>query len=150
MNRTASAATALLAAAILTAGCAHHVPYEVSKADRHRFKDGLIDVPRAGKPPLIEGVDDCIVWKAQYTDDRITDWKAALGADWAGSYPKFLTVCLEESISYRNKRVNVWFCARAIGAGGGCNNGGHYWSYTGERPWRRSWDGVQWEDLPKY
>lgn len=130
-------------------GCARHVPFEVSQTDRRRFADGLIDVPRPGKPPLIEGVDDCIVWEAQYTGDRITGWKAALGADWDGLYPKFLTACLEESIAYRNRRVTVWFCARAIGAGGGCNNGGHYWSYTGERPWRVSWDGVQWSDLSR-
>jgi hypothetical protein len=143
------AAAALFLTSIVAAGCAHHVPYELSNADRQRFSDGLIVVPHAGKVPLIEGVNDCIVWKAQYTSDKITGWKAALGADWGGTYPKFMTACLQESIAYRNKRVTVWLCARAIGAGGGCNNGGHYWSYTGERPWRVSWDGVRWSDLPR-
>ncbi|HZY99816.1 MAG TPA: hypothetical protein VFE36_09600 [Candidatus Baltobacteraceae bacterium] len=44
--------------------------------------------------------------------------------------------------------MNVYLCARAIGAGGGCNNGGYYWSYTGERPWRVSYDRSRWYALP--
>jgi hypothetical protein len=145
--RLVAVAGALLAGIVL-AGCGHK-PYDISDGDRRRFAAGLINVERPGKPPLIEGVEDCVVWKAQYSGDRITGWKAALGADWGGTYPKFLTACLQQSIAYRDKRVAVWFCARAIGAGGGCNNGGHYWSYTGERPWRVSWDGVHWRDLPQ-
>ena len=144
MNRVFAAA--LLACSL--AGCGHK-PYEISDKDRQRFAAGTIDVAFPGKPPLIEGLDDCVVWKAQYTGDRITSWKAALGADWGGTYPKFLTGCMDEKIAYRDKRVYVYLCARAIGAGGGCNNGGHYWSYTGERPWRVSSDDVHWYDLPR-
>ncbi|MGC1380815.1 MAG: hypothetical protein WA814_07300 [Candidatus Baltobacteraceae bacterium] len=147
MSRLRLAVPLLLAlVAALIAGCGHK-PYEISKSDRDRFAAGMIDVSFPGKPPLIEGLDDCTVWKARYTGDRITGWKPALGADWGATYPKFMTACMDESIRYRDKRVIVWLCARAIGAGGGCTNGGHYWSYTGERPWRISSDGVQWADL---
>ncbi len=143
-----AAATALAFAGALLGGCGHK-PYEVSKSDRQRFAAGMIDVAFPGKAPLIEGLDDCVVWKARYTGDRITGWTPALGADWGATYPKFMTGCMEQTISYRDKRVMVWLCARAIGAGGGCTNGGHYWSYTGQRPWRISSDGAHWYDLPR-
>lgn len=133
---------------VIATGCHAHVPYAVSDADKKRFSAGMIDVTLPGRPPLIEGLDDCVVWKAQYTGDEISSWKAALGADWAGTYPRFLTGCVDEKISYGNHRVNVYLCARAIGAGGGCNNGGYYWSYTGERPWRMSYDRAKWYLLP--
>jgi len=139
--------SAALAAAF--AGCqAVHQPYDISQADRDRFVAGLIDVPRPGGPPLVEGLADCTIWKAQFTGDRMSGWKVALAADWGGSYPAFMTGCVDQSISYRNNRVQVHLCARAIGAGGGCNNGGYYWSYTGERPWRVSDDLSNWRNLP--
>jgi len=138
---------AVLSVAI-AAGCQAHVPYAISDKDKHRFAAGIIDVRVPGRPPLIEGLDGCTVWKAQYTGDEITGWKAALGADWGGTYPRFLTACMGQKISYRDHRVNVYLCARAIGAGGGCNNGGYYWSYTGERPWHISNDRVNWAVLP--
>ncbi len=142
------AACAVLALVFILAGCAR-TPYEIAKRDRERFAAGMIDVAIPGKPPLIEGLDDCTVWKARYSGDQISGWTAALGADWGASYPKFLTACLEQSIAYRNKRVTVSLCARAVGAGGGCTNGGHYLSDTGERPWRFSRDGIHWGNLPR-
>jgi hypothetical protein len=131
------------------AACAGPKPYEISQADQQRFAPGLIRVERAGKPPLIEGLRNCIVYKAQYDGRRISGWKAALGADWgATSYPAFMTGCVEESLAYRNGEVRVYLCARALGAGGGCNNGGYYRSRTGERPWMQSDDNVHWSLLP--
>lgn len=135
--------------ALLCAGCASPKPYEVSPADRERFTPGLIRAERSGKPPLIEGLSNCIVYKAQFDGQRISGWKSALGADWGGTYPAFLTACMDESLAYRNGEVRVYLCARAIGAGGGCNNGGYYRSRTGERPWLRSWDQVHWAALPR-
>ena len=138
----------MLAAAALVA-CTSPKPYEIPAKDRARFGKDVIDVPMPGKPPLIEGIENCVVWKAQYTGDRITGWKAALGADWGGSYPAFMTGCVRQSIEFKDKRVMVYLCAQAIGAGGGCANGGLYWSYTGERPWRTSDDGgAHWYPLP--
>ena len=140
---------ACVVTALAIAGCAGK-PYEISSKDRARFSSGLIDVPRRGKPPLIEGLDNCIVYKAQYDGERISGWKAALGADWGGTtYPAFMTGCVDESITYRDGEVRVYLCARAIGAGGGCNNGGYYRSKTGERPWLQSWDQRQWTNLPQ-
>jgi hypothetical protein len=136
----------LACSAILLAGCAPK-PYVISQADQQRFAPGLIRVDRPHKAPLIEGLRDCIVYKAQYDGDQISGWKAALGADWGGSYPAFLTGCMDESLAYRNGEVRVYLCARAIGAGGGCNNGGYYRSRTGERPWLRSWDNKRWSVL---
>lgn len=133
--------------AAFLAGCARP-PYEISQADRQRFSPGLIRVDRPGKAPLIEGLSNCTVYKARYDGDRISGWKAALGADWGGTYPAFLTACVDESLAYRNGEVRVYLCARAIGAGGGCNNGGHYRSRTGERPWLQGWDNVHWQILP--
>jgi hypothetical protein len=139
---------ASLLAALLLGGCGAHKPFVVSDADQKRFADGMITVPIPGHDPLIEGLDDCVVWKAQTAHQDIVGWKAALGADWGGSYPKFMTVCKSESIEYKDRRVLVSFCAQAIGAGGGCANGGDYWSATGERPWRVSYDGKHWMSLP--
>src|SRR5579862_4306961 len=117
--------TAILALVAVLSACAH-TPYEISQKDRDRFGTDIIKVTFPGKAPLIEGLDNCIVWKAQYDGDRISGWKSALGADWGGSYPAFLTGCMQQSIAYKNGRVVVSLCARAIGAGGGCNNGGLY------------------------
>jgi hypothetical protein len=139
---------ALSLSAVSIGGCGH-TPYAISGEDRHRFAAGLIDVPQPGKPPLIEGLDNCIVYKAQYDGDRISAWKATLGADWGGSYPSFMTACVDESIAYKNGEVRVYLCARAIGAGGGCNNGGNYKGKSGERPWLVSRDGRHWFDLPQ-
>ncbi len=141
-------ALAVFTLAATLGGCTHR-PYEIAKRDRERFAAGMIAVAIPGKPPLIEGLDDCTVWKARYSGDRISGWTPELGADWGASYPKFLTACLQQSIAYRNKLVTVWLCARAVGAGGGCTNGGHYLSATGERPWRFSRDGIAWVNLPR-
>jgi hypothetical protein len=138
----------LVCVAALLGGCARK-PYEISQADKKRFYAGLIRVERANAAPLIEGLDNCILYKAQFENGQISGWKAALGADWAGTYPAFLTACMDETLHYRNREVHVYLCARAIGAGGGCNNGGYYRSRSGERPWLRSWDQVHWETLPQ-
>jgi hypothetical protein len=148
-RRSCLAACAAFALAFVLADCTHK-PYEIAKRDRERFSAGMIDVSIPGKPPLIEGLNDCTVWKARYSGDTISGWTPALGADWgATSYPKFLTGCVDQSIAYGNKRVTVWLCARALVAGGGCNNGGHYVSSTGERPWSVSRDGIHWGNLPR-
>jgi hypothetical protein len=56
---------------------------------------------------------------------------------------------MRQSIEYKNGRVEVFLCAQAIGAGGGCANGGLYWSARGERPRRISYDGGhRWMTLP--
>lgn len=142
--------TALLVAAAL-AGCAQKPPYEISQADREHYSDGVIRVERPGQAPLIEGVRGCIVYKAVYENQQISDWKPALAADWGtdSGYPGFMTGCVNESIAYKNGEVHVYLCALAIGAGGGCTNGGYYRSKTGERPWLTSWDQKHWENLPQ-
>jgi len=106
-------------------------------------------VPHAGGEPLIEGLEGCSVYRAQFQNEQISGWKVVLSADWGGTYPAFLTGCVDESIAYRKGEVRVYLCARAIGAGGGCNNGGYYRSKTGERPWLTSWDQRRWENLPQ-
>jgi hypothetical protein len=142
-------AVALILAALVA--CAPHVPFKISDADRQKYAaGGSIRVERPGRDPLIEGVNDCIVWKAETAHDDIVGWKAVLGADWGGSYPRFMTVCTAQTIEYRNGNVMVYLCAQAIGAGGGCANGGNYMSRTGERPWSwRPGNTGAWMDLPK-
>jgi len=147
VNRWLPAALTVVAVSLACA-CSHR-PYEIAAEDRERFRAGIIDVASPGKPPLIEGLDNCVLWKAQYDGDRISGWKAALGADWGGRYPAFMTGCMDQAVHYRNGEVRVYLCTRAIGAGGGCNNGGYYRSRTGERPWLQSWNQIEWWVLPQ-
>ena len=140
---------AIFAALLLPACASKPVPYAISDSDRQRFAAGLIDVAHPGRDPLIEGLSGCIVYKAQFDGQQISGWKAALGSDWgAEAYPGFMTACTKETIAFKRNEVVVYLCALAIGAGGGCTNGGYYRSRTGERPWLHSWDRSHWEQLP--
>ena len=113
-----------------------HVPYAISDADRARFgKNLLVLHPRAQSDPLILGVSNCKLYRAKIEHQDIVGWDVTLAADWGGSYPAFMTVCTQESLSWDGKYVRVSFCAQAIGAGGGCANGADYRSRTGARPW---------------
>jgi hypothetical protein len=132
MTRFFSAAVAML----LISGCSAHVPYAISSDDQKRFGKNLIVVHqphRAG--PLILGANGCKLYRARIEHQDIVGWDVTLAADWGGSYPAFMTVCTQESLSWDGKYVRVSFCAQAIGAGGGCANGGDYRSRTGARPW---------------
>jgi len=132
---------------VLLSGCAHE-PYAISGTDRERFKAGIIRATLAGRTdPLIEGVSDCTVYRAEIAHEDIVGWKAVLGADWGASYPKFMTVCTRQSIAYDGKYVTVLLCAQAIGAGGGCANGGSYRSRDGEHRWQYARGGTGWEPL---
>jgi len=146
----AKAALVALVALVVPAACAH-VPYEVSGADRTRFGKNLVTVHVPGKAdPLILGAADCKLYRARYDHQDIAGWQVTLAADWGATYPAFMTACLDESLSWDGKYVKVYFCARAIGAGGGCTNGGTYRSRTGARPWQISLDGGKiWAPLPK-
>jgi len=144
------AAAAVLITLVVPAGCAR-TPYAISGADRQRFADNLITVHVPGKAdPLILGSTDCKVYRAKIERQDITGWEVTLAADWGATYPAFMTACLNDSLSWDGKYVKVYFCARAIGAGGGCTNGGHYRSRTGARPWQISLNsGQDWAALPR-
>jgi hypothetical protein len=128
------AGVAAVAMALLVSSCAHRAPYALSAADAKRFGTNVVRMTVAGRAePVILGLDGCEVQRAQIAHGEIVGWKTILGAD--GSYPRFLTVCTHQSISYDGKYVWTFLCAQAIGAGGGCANGGNY----------RSADSVRWE-----
>jgi hypothetical protein len=146
--RRRAIAGVLAAAALALVACAH-VPYAISKADRERFGKHLLLVHPAGKPdPLILGADGCKLYRAKIEHQDIVGWEVTLAADWGASYPAFMTVCTHETLVWDGKYVDVFFCAQAVGAGGGCANGGNYRSRTGARPWlvRR---GNTWVTLPQ-
>ncbi len=151
-KRVAAAAAALVAlvALVATTACAH-VPYAISGADRTRFGKNLITVHVPGKAdPLILGASGCKLYRARYDHQDIAGWEVTLAADWGATYPAFMTACMDESLAWDGKYVKVYFCARAIGAGGGCINGGNYRSRTGARPWFVSLgNGKDWAPLPK-
>jgi hypothetical protein len=139
--------TALILGTI--AGCAARTPYEMSDRDKQRF----IDVARvdrgADNAPLIFAIADCTVYKAVTKDQQIVDWRVVLRSDWGQeSYPKFMTGCVDEHLKYRAPYVLVDMCARAIGAGGGCNGGGTYRSRDGEH-WQFQSNNLRWYPLPK-
>ena len=99
--------------------------------------------------PAIFGVADCTVFKAKTGGARIIGWETVLRSDWGASYPKFLTACTQQQIRYDGTRVRVFLCAQAIGAGGGCADGGNYRSTDGEHHWEISRSGAGWEPLPR-
>lgn len=149
LPRRFAARRALLAvtAGLLLSGCSHK-PYTLSDADRERFKAGIIRVAPAGESdPLIEGLSDCAVYKAEVAREEIVGWKKVLGADWGAAYPGFLTACTQQSIKFDGKYVYVRLCAQAIGAGGGCANGGAYRSHDGEHRWQYARNAVSWKPL---
>ncbi len=81
---------------------------------------------------------------------RFVDWRVVLSVDWGETtYPKWMTGCMREALRYDGAYVHVPFCARAIGAGGGCNIGGNYRSRDGEHHWEISQDQESWQPLPK-
>jgi hypothetical protein len=145
-------ALALLSVGAIVAGCAPHVAFALSKEDQARFQDGLLRVPVRGHDPMIFGLNNCIVYKAQTAHDDILGWSVVLASDWGqSSYPKWATVCTSEHVRYNGKYIVVDFCAQAIGAGGGCaGGGGTYRSRTGEaQGWQIQTDNG-WIRLPKY
>src|SRR5580692_1424027 len=145
-------ALALLSVGAIVAGCAPHVAFALSKEDQARFQDGLLRVPVRGHDPMIFGLNNCIVYKAQTAHDDILGWSVVLASDWGqSSYPKWATVCTSEHVRYNGKYIVVDFCAQAIGAGGGCaGGGGTYRSRTGEAQGWQIQTGNGWIKLPKY
>jgi hypothetical protein len=145
-------AVMLLSVGAIVAGCAPHVAFALSKEDQARFQDGVLRVPVRGHDPMIFGLNNCIVYKAQTAHDDILGWSVVLASDWGqSSYPKWATVCTSEHIRYNGKYVVVDFCAQAIGAGGGCaGGGGTYRSRTGEAQGWQIQTENGWIRLPKY
>jgi hypothetical protein len=132
----------------LVAGCGPHVPYQLSQGDADRFKGNLLRIDVPGRDPKIFGINDCIVYRAQIEHQDIVGWTVVLASDWGGSYPKWYTACTRSSIAYDGKFINVFLCAQAIGAGGGCADGGDYRSRTGNvQGWQFDGTGA-WETLP--
>ena len=124
----------LLAIAALLASCAPREPYALSAADAKRFGPNVARLSVSSRPePVILGVVDCHVERAQVANGAITGWKTILEAD--GTYPKFMTACTRQSIRLEHGYAYVFLCRQAIGAGGGCVNGGNY----------RTADSVRWE-----
>ncbi len=133
------ALSAALATLVVSSACAH-VPYAISGADRTRFGKNLIRVHVPGKPdPLILGASGCKLYRARYEHQDIVGWQVTLAADWA--QPSRVYDRLHGRVAFMGRKyVKVYFCALAIGAGGGCTNGGNYRSSTGARPWQVSVD----------
>jgi len=135
----------------LLSACGPHVPFALSKDDQARFGGTVLRVPVRGHDPLIFGLNDCIVYKAQTTHDDVVGWTVVLASDWGqSSYPKWMTACTSQHIAYKKGYVVVDFCAQALGAGGGCAGGdGTYRSRTGDpQGWQiRGYHG--WSTLPK-
>jgi hypothetical protein len=138
----------LLAVCVLSA-CTH-TPYAISQSDRDRFGKDLVVVHLPGRSdPLILGLSGCKLYRARIEHQDIVGWDVTLAADWgAVSYPGFMTACVDESLAWDGQYVKVSLCARAIGAGGGCTNGGEYRSRTGARPWFISDGPNRWIPLP--
>ena len=122
-----------LALVVAASACAAHKPFELSKADQARFGHVLrVAVPK--HDPMIFGLDNCVLYKAQTAHDDIVGWTVVLASDWGqSSYPKWMTVCTSQRVKYDGKYIVADFCAQALGAGGGCAGGdGTYRSRTGD------------------
>lgn len=145
-------ATVLLAIGAIVGGCAPHVAFALSKDDQARFQGRVLRIPVQGHDPMIFGVDNCIVYKAQTAHDDIVGWSVVLASDWGqSSYPKWATVCTSQHIKYTGKYIVADFCAQAIGAGGGCAGGdGTYRSHTGDAQGWQIQTQNGWVALPKY
>ena len=135
----------------LLIGCGPHVPFQLAKADQDRFAGSLLRVAVPGHDPMIFGMNDCVVYKAQTAHDDIVGWTIVLASDWGeSSYPKWMTGCMQQSIKYDGKYVVVEMCARPLGAGGGCaGGGGTYRSRKGNAQGWEIADGNHWSALPK-
>jgi hypothetical protein len=138
---------AVLAALVTFAACAPKVPFALSKDDQNRFGASVLRIPVPGHDPMIFGLNDCILYKAQTAHEDIVGWKVVLASDWGmSSYPKWMTGCTSQNMKFDGHYIVVDFCAQAIGAGGGCAGGdGTYRSRTGEpESWQiqsgRGWD----------
>jgi hypothetical protein len=143
---------AVSAILVTSAAACAHVPYAISNDDRSRFGKDLVVAHLQGRTdPLILGASGCKLYRARIEHQDIVGWDVTLAADWgADAYPQFMTACMRESLAWDGKYAKVYFCALAIGAGGGCTNGGYYRSLTGARPWWISGDGVHgWAPLPQ-
>jgi hypothetical protein len=140
-----------LSLATIVAACAPHVPFALSKADQARFQDRVLRVPVRGRDPMIFGLNDCILYKAQTAHSDIVGWSVVLASDWGqSSYPKCATACTSQHVKYDGKFVLVDFCAQAFGAGGGCAGGdGSYRSRTGNAQGWQIQSGKGWMALPK-
>jgi hypothetical protein len=137
-------------ALLIAAGCGPHVPFALSKADADRFKGNVLRIDVPGHDPKIFGISDCVVYRAQTAHGDIVGWTVVLASDWGGSYPKWYTVCTRSHIGYDGKYINAFLCAQAIGAGGGCADGGDYRSRTGDvQGWELN-QGGYWNALPNY
>jgi hypothetical protein len=127
-------AVAAIAMCAFAGGCGHREPYALSKADAERFGPDIARLSVQGRvEPVILGLAGCQVFRAQTARGEIVGWQTILTAD--GTYPRFMTACSRQHIGLDGKYVRVFLCAQAIGAGGGCANGGNY----------RSADSVVWE-----
>jgi hypothetical protein len=152
LNKPFCLAVILASLAAILASCAAHVPFALSKGDQDRFQGRVLRVPVKGHDPMIFGLNDCILYKAQTAHDDIVGWSVVLASDWGqSSYPKWATVCTSQRMKYDGKYVVVDFCAQAIGAGGGCAGGGG--TYRSRRGDAQGWQ-IQtysgWSTLPKY
>ena len=142
-------ATAAVAIALMCAACAPHKPFELTGADQKRFGERVLRVAASAEgTPAIFGVSDCTVFKARTAHDDIVGWDVVLRSDWGASYPKFMTTCTRQSIRYDGRYVRVFLCAQAMGAGGGCANGGNYRRADPGHRWEASSDGLHWRPLP--
>jgi hypothetical protein len=142
----------LLFVCAIVSACAPHVAFALSKDDQARFQGDVLRVPVQGHDPMIFGMNNCIVYKAQTAHDDIVGWSVVLASDWGqSSYPKWATVCASQHIRYDGKYIVANFCAQAIGAGGGCAGGdGTYRSRTGDAHGWQIEAGKGWVALPKY
>jgi hypothetical protein len=151
-TKTFSRCAIWLSVAAIVAACGPHVPFALSKDDQARFQDRVLRVPVKGHDPMIFGLNNCILYKAQTAHDDIVGWSVVLASDWGQSgYPKWATVCTSQRMRYDGKYVVVDFCAQAIGAGGGCAGGdGTYRSRSGNAQGWQIQSGKGWITLPKY
>ncbi len=146
------AAAAGLLAALVAAGCAKPIPYEISAADKAKYAAFARIAPKtAGGAPQIFAISGCTLYKAVTKDERIVDWRVVLSSDRGQrSSPKGMTACSREALLYDGTYVRVLFCAQPMGAGGGCaGGGGYYRSRDGEHHWEVSQNRESWEPLPK-
>ncbi len=105
--------------AATSASCAPHVPYALSSSDQQRFGDRVLRTPpQKNGAPLIFGLDDCTLYKAQTEHEDVTGWRIiVLRSDWGASYPKFLTMCTGQSLKYAGDYRG--------------RDGEHHWQFTG-------------------
>lgn len=77
-------------------------------------------IPPGEKDPVLLGLRNCTVYRAEPKQGVVTEWIRITKLD--GSYP-LPSGCSKESINYDGEYVLVSFCKTPIGAGGGCAGG---------------------------